>query len=102
MLMLCQQPKGKTMNETNFEFNSNFTNPWNNLSAGAKVASVLAGLAIAAASVAASLFLAGAALFAAAVFAIYRWASGLLGKKERDNSVIEAEYAEVNEEHVSS
>lgn len=90
------------MNETNFEFNSNFTNPWNNLSAGAKVASVLAGLAIAAASVAASLFLAGAALFAAAVFATYRWVSGLTGKSQKDNSVIEAEYAEVDEQQTSN
>ena len=89
------------MNETNFEFNSNFNNPWSNLSAGAKVATVLAGLAIAAASVAASLFLAGAALFAAAVFATYRWVSGLFGRSEKA-SVIEAEYVEVAEEQAKS
>lgn len=90
------------MNETNFQFNSNFNNPWSNLSAGAKVATVLAGLAIAAASVAASLFLAGAALFAAAVFATYRWVSDLVGKTQKKDSVIEAEYAEVGEQQNGS
>lgn len=83
------------MNEANFEFNLNQQNPWTGLSAGAKVATILAGLAIAAASLAASIFLAGAALFAGAVFVTYQWISDRFGKADRNDSIIEAEYAEV-------
>ena len=87
--------KEKTMNKANFEFNVNQVNPWGSLSAGAKVATVLAGLAIAAASVAASLFLAGAALFAGAVFVTYRWVSGLFTRKESVDGRVATEYPEV-------
>ena len=83
------------MSQTNFEFNLNQANPWGSLSAGAKVATVLAGLAIAAASIAASIFLAGAALFAGAVFVIYHWASGKFRRKAGKEDLVEAEYTEV-------
>ena len=84
------------MNEANFKFDLNQTNPWGSLSAGAKVATILAGLAIAAASIAASIFLAGAALFAGLVFATYQWASGRLRRKESKGDFVEAEYTEVD------
>ena len=80
------------MNEANFEFNLNHGNPWSRLSAGAKVATVIAGLAIAAASVAASIFLAGAALFAGVVFVTYQWISNRFGRPDNGDSVIEGEY----------
>ncbi len=81
------------MNKANFEFDLNQTNPWSTLSTGAKVATALAGLAIAAASVAASLFLAGAALFAGFVFVAYEWISGKSKKSESDDTIIEGELA---------
>ena len=81
------------MNKANFEFNLKHENPWNNLTVGAKFATVLAGLAIAAASVAASIFMAGAALFAGAVFVAYQWINEHFNQKESGNNVIEAEYA---------
>ena len=74
------------MSETNVEFTTATINPWDNLSTGGKLATILAGLAVAAASVAASIFMAGAVLFAGAVFAIYQWLSGRSdhGNPERD------------------
>ncbi len=84
------------MNHANFEFNLNHSNPWGNLSTGAKVATVLAGLAVAGASIAASVFMAGAALFAGLVFATYQWLSGKSTAAETENSIIEAEYADAD------
>lgn len=84
------------MDKANFEFNMNQTNPWSNLSTGAKVATALAGLAIAAASVAASIFLAGAALFAGIVFVAYEWISGKSKNSEPENTIIEGELAEAD------
>ena len=84
------------MNEANFEFNLNQANPWSNMSAGAKVATVLAGLAIAAASIAASIFLAGAALFAGLVFATYQWVGSKFGRNKNKDDVVEAEYTKVD------
>lgn len=86
------------MNKANFEFNLNQTNPWVNMSSGAKVASVIAGLGIAAASVAASIFLAGAALFAGAVFFTYNWISDKADKAESENSIIDADFSEAESE----
>lgn len=83
------------MDQANFELNMKQINPWGNLSAGAKVATVVAALAIGAASVAASIFFAGAALFAGAVFVIYRWASGLFGRGKAGDDTVVAEYTEV-------
>ena len=83
------------MNNANFEFNLNHANPWANLSAGAKVATVLAGIAIAAASIAASVFLAGAALFAGVVFATYHWVSSKFSRKQSAQDAVDAEYTEV-------
>ena len=83
------------MNEANFEFNLNHINPWGNLSAGAKVATILAGLAIAGASIAASIFLAGAALFAGLVFAVYRWVCGDSDRRDSERDFVDAEYAAV-------
>jgi len=64
------------MNNASFEFDIKQITPWSSLSAGAKVATLLAGLVVAAASVAASIFMAGAALFAGAVFVAYQWIKG--------------------------
>ena len=83
------------MNKANFEFNMNQTNPWVNMTSGAKVASVIAGLGVAAASVAASIFLAGAALFAGAVFFAYNWISDKSGKSESDNNITVTDFSEV-------
>ena len=86
------------MNEAKFEFNMNQVNPWGSLSTGAKVATMLAGLAVAGASIAASIFLAGAALFAGVVFVTYQWIKGNTDWMESESSIVEAEYAEVDKE----
>ena len=79
------------MNQTNVEFTTATINPWGNLSTGGKLATILAGLAIAAASVAASIFMAGAVLFAGAVFAIYQWLSGHADHRNPERDLVQPE-----------
>lgn len=82
------------MNNANFEFNMNQENPWAKLSVSAKVATVLVGLVVAAASLAASIFLAGAALFGGLVMMAYTAWNGRKHKqpsRSDDKTVVDGE-----------
>ena len=90
------------MSNANFEFNLNQENPWAKLSMSAKVATVLVGMVVAAASLAASIFLAGAALFGGLVMVAYTAWNGRKHKqpsqpqpKSDDKTVIDGEVTEV-------
>lgn len=86
------------MNNANFEFNLNQENPWSKLSISAKIATVLVGLVVAAASLAASIFLAGAALFGALVMMVYAaWNNRQQQQPDRadDKTVIDGEVTKV-------